>query len=261
MLNCSISKWSDYEKSWFEELLVDTNHIKEPKRKQWEYMSLVQALKERDLLKAERKGLAFGVGKEWTVSYFASKGCQVTATDMFPDNIKVGNWNTSDQWCEEVEDLYFKNFVGEDDFKELVDFKNVDMNYIPTDLRGYDFCWSLCALEHLGSSENGINFILNSVECLNPGGWAFHTTEFDIDPDSPKYETQDNVFYKEDDIKDLQERVNSRGWYMEPIDLSLGSHANDYPVMYNEEDRHLKIYSGDNNLVTSVRLIIQKGNK
>jgi hypothetical protein len=63
-------------------------------------------------------------------------------------------------------------------FSKLVDFRNVDMNNMPSDLVGYDFCWSSCAFEHLGSIELGMQFVEISLKCLKPGGLAVHTMEY-----------------------------------------------------------------------------------
>ena len=42
---------------------------------------------------------------------------------------------------------------------------------IDTDCHGqFDFVWSACAFEHLGSILNGLEFVVNSVKCLKPGG-------------------------------------------------------------------------------------------
>ena len=38
-------------------------------------------------------------------------------------------------------------------------YREVDMRAIPTDLRGFDFAWSSCALEHLGSLGAGMAFV------------------------------------------------------------------------------------------------------
>lgn len=51
------------------------------------------------------------------------------------------------------------------------------MNAIPNSLGKFDFLWSCCAIEHLGSLEHGMIYILDANKCLVPGGIAIHTTE------------------------------------------------------------------------------------
>ena len=259
MLNCSLAKWSDFNTKWFEDILEETNHKKKPYRKLWEYNLCIQAFKERNLLQPGNKGLVFGVGSEWTVSYFANKGCKIVATDMSSNNEKANSWIKGNQLCTSLEQLYNPNLISRDKFDKLVSFENVDMNNIPQRLNGFDFCWSLCALEHLGSGNHGFDFILNSLKCLKPGGWAFHTTEFDINSDCDIYETVDNVFYRKQEIETLVELLENKGFYIEPRNYELGNHINDYPNYEIQPDkRRLKLFSAIDHLVTSISLIIYK---
>jgi 2-polyprenyl-3-methyl-5-hydroxy-6-metoxy-1,4-benzoquinol methylase len=260
MLNCSLAKWSDYASDWYKERAEDVRHPAIVDRKQWEVICLLQALKERDMIQPGKRGLVFGVGQEITVSFLAGNGCEILATDMFPDNEKAKLWNESNQWCDTLDKLKYNNLISDDNFDRLVKFRHVDMNNLPDDLGEFDFCWSLCALEHLGSSQNGMDFVTNSIKYLKPGGVAFHTTEFDIDPDYPKYETVDNVFYKETDIEDLVRLIEDQGYIVEPRDYSLGNHLKDYPVRDFGYNGRLKLFSGNSNLVTSIRLIIRRPN-
>lgn len=256
MLKSTLPRWADFNSDWYKETLSKVGHNIATHRKQWEVMSLLQALMERGLIGPGKRGLVFGVGQEWTVSYLAGLGCDIVATDLYVNSDKVENWEPSGQWCSNVNDVFYENFISLEDFNKRVSFRYVDMNNIPSDLTGFDFCWSLCALEHLGSLKHGTDFILNSVNCLKPGGWAFHSLEFDIDTEGPNYETVDNSFYKQRDIEGLAKEVDSRGWYLEPRDYSLGCDLNDYPDASGK--RRLKTYSGGGFLVTSFSTIICK---
>ena len=44
----------------------------------------------------------------------------------------------------------------------------------------YDFLWSTCAFKHLGSLENGIELIKNSLKSLKSIGATVHTTKFNF---------------------------------------------------------------------------------
>jgi len=61
-------------------------------------------------------------------------------------------------------------------FKKNVEYRSVDMNDIPSDLKNYDFTWSACAFEHLGSIDSGLEFVCNQMKTLKNGGWAIHTS-------------------------------------------------------------------------------------
>ena len=54
------------------------------------------------------------------------------------------------------------------------------MNAISPRYRDFDFCWSSCSLERLGSIEAGLNFIKASINTLKVGGVAVHTTEYNV---------------------------------------------------------------------------------
>jgi 2-polyprenyl-3-methyl-5-hydroxy-6-metoxy-1,4-benzoquinol methylase len=67
------------------------------------------------------------------------------------------------------------------DFKARVSYRTLDMNYIPEELNGkFDFVWSTCSVEHVGTILLGQRFIINTLNLLKPGGIAIHTVEFNL---------------------------------------------------------------------------------
>lgn len=77
------------------------------------------------------------------------------------------------------------------------------MNAINANLQDYDFCWSSCALEHLGDLRRGFDFIINSVEkTLKVGGIACHTTEFNLSPNDTTVASGPTVLYRRKDLDD-----------------------------------------------------------
>ena len=149
-------------------------------RKQWEYVFVLRALESAGRLSAGRRGLGFGCGHEPLPAVMAALGCHVVATDLdLPTAVSKG-WTASRQHAKSPEDLYRPGLCDRELFDRNVRLRAVDMNAIPSDLVGFDFLWSSCALEHLGSIEAGIDFVLNSTTCLQPGGMAVHTTEYNL---------------------------------------------------------------------------------
>ena len=51
-------------------------------RKLWEWIFIIEALSERGMLTAGRRGLGFGVGQDPLAAIFASHGVSVVATDV-----------------------------------------------------------------------------------------------------------------------------------------------------------------------------------
>lgn len=120
------------------------------------------------------------MGEELLPSAFCSFGSKILATDLNFDEALGKGWVHTNQHAKNLEQLNNKKICNTEEFKRLCSFKNVDMNKIPKDLKNFDFIWSACALEHLGSIEQGEEFIHNSLQCLKPGGIAVHTTEYNF---------------------------------------------------------------------------------
>src|SRR5262249_16808542 len=144
-----------------------------------------------DMLRDGRRGLGFGVGREGLPAVFARLGAAVTATDSPGD---AEDWGDSGQHGSTREDLFYPHIIGRALFDDRVRFEPCDMMQIPEHLNGFDFCWSSCCFEHLGTLQRGLDFVLSSVErCLVPGGIACHTTEFNLSSDDETIEAGRDV--------------------------------------------------------------------
>ena len=104
------------------------------------------------------------------------------------------SWTPTDglrtgQHASELAALERPGVCDHDAFAVRVQFRAVDMNEIPADLDSqFDFCWSSCALEHLGSLEHGMRFIERAMALLRPGGIAVHTTEYNMTSNAETFE-------------------------------------------------------------------------
>ncbi len=227
-------------------------------RKMWEWLFIAEALEERGLLAAGRRGLGFGVGQEPLVAAFASTGCDLVATDQ-PHELAVssGCTDSSAEWAGGLENLPTYGLVGDDVLARRVTYRDVDMNRIPTDLRGFDFTWSSCALEHLGTLGAGADFLVAQMDCLRPGGVAVHTTEFLVSGGTT-VEEGGTVFYRRSDIADLVDRLHRAGHAID-MDYTLGTTPDDEHVdVPPYTDVHLRTRLGEY-VTTSVALIVTKG--
>lgn len=192
-------------------------------RKNWELAYICQALDERGMLGPGSRGLGFAVGTERLPSFFASLGCRITATDLAAEDHRIGEWSDSNQWASGLAALNEHGLCAADAFRDRVEFRPVDMNRIPDDLRGYDFTWSTCSFEHCGSLELGLAFLERQLECLRPGGWAVHTTEFNLSSNDRTVTVGRDVVYRLRDVEDFMLRVARQGHHVEPLDLDPGS--------------------------------------
>ena len=229
-------------------------------RKLWEFVFIAQALWERGVVISGRRGLGFGVGIEPLSAFFASQDVRVTATDLMFEGAASLGWTDTNQHAAGKEALRKPAICPDDLFDRNVEFRECDMNTVPDDLTGYDFCWSACALEHLGSIEKGLAFIERSVQCLKPGGWAIHTTEFNVTSNFETVDHMETVLFRRRDLEALAERLRAQGHFVAPIDWNPGAEPLDryYDIAPYKEQPHLKMaLSGFG--ATSIGFIVQRG--
>ncbi len=229
-------------------------------RKLWEFVFIAQALWERGVITSGRRGLGFGVGIEPLSAFFASQDVRVTATDLMFEGAASLGWTDTNQHAAGKEALRKPAICPDDLFDRNVEFRECDMNAVPDDLTGYDFCWSACALEHLGSIEKGLAFIERSVQCLKPGGWAIHTTEFNVTSNFETVDHMETVLFRRRDLEALAERLRAQGHFVAPIDWNPGAEPLDryYDIAPYKEQPHLKMaLSGFG--ATSIGFIVQRG--
>src|SRR5439155_21660371 len=130
-------------------------------RKSWEWAFIYEQLRREGVLQPGRRGLGFGVGREMLPALFARSGALITATDSPSDD---EHWGEAGQHANQQEMLFAPHLIGRDEFDERVRFEPCDMRAVPEHLSGFDFCWSSCCFEHLGTLQRGLGFVVHSVE-------------------------------------------------------------------------------------------------
>jgi hypothetical protein len=248
---------SEVFKSWLDEIR-EKNRFH---RKQWEYIYVLQALHEHNLLREGMSGLGFGVGSEPLPAVMAAHGCTIVATEINIEKSNEKGWVKGKSVEELLGSLNSRGICEKDRFKRLVSFRDVDMNDTPSDLRGFDFTWSSCALEHLGTLKSGQDFILNSLNCLKPGGLAVHTTEYTF-ARNRTVESGSTVYYRKKDIVALANRLGEDGHDI-ALNFSAGRSFLDWYVDFSpfRNTRHIKLLVSKRRkllLTTSIGLIIKK---
>ena len=227
-------------------------------RKIWEWAFIACTLSDNDMLNPGAKGLGFGVGKEPLVPLLASLGCVIVATDQAPDSAELAGWSGSNQFANDIKALNEKKLCDSAKFEELVTLRTVDMREIPKGLNGFDFTWSSCAFEHLGSTREGLRFILEQMQCLRVGGIAVHTTEFNVSSNSDTVAAGPTVLFRRRDLEELATDLRSQG-HLVNLDFTLGSAEADLHVDSPPwSGPHLRL-KHDGYTITSFGLVIQKG--
>ena len=231
-------------------------------RKLWEFVYICQVLYENGMLRDGKSGIAFGVGTECLPDLFASFGCRILATDLEAEDAGKKGWiDTKQNIAGKKEELNKYGFCTEDEFEERVSYRDIDMNNIPNDIEGFDFCWSACALEHLGGIQKGLDFIKNSLNVLKPSGIAVHTTEFNLFSNEDTLETENLSIFRKKDIQKLITELTEEGYYVFPMDWHVGNNIVDNFVdlqPYSSKDMHLRLKIGEYPS-TSIGIIIKKG--
>ena len=258
---------SNWARHWMRELGLGFIYH----RKLWEIAFFLQNLYSYGMMLPGKKGLGFGCGEEPMPSYLANLGVDVTITDLKPDAREATGWAETGQHTTNLERAWKSHLVTFDKFKEHARLAYVDMNVIPSDLRGFDFCWSICALEHLGTIKKGLDFIENSMETLRPGGIAIHTTEFNFGSDEETIDNWPSVYFLKKHFVSLADALRTKGYIVPTLDFDLGTGVLDRfidmpPYMHQvspslqklwPDQLHLKL-SSDGIASTCFGMVIQK---
>ena len=209
-------------------------------RKQWEFCYIAQVLATAGMLAPGRTGLGFGVGTEPLAALFASRGARVLATDLEAEDARRIGWVATNQHAHSKAVPNERQICPPDIFDRNVEFAYMDMNNIPNMVGSYDFTWSACAFEHLGSIEKGHQFLLNAAKVLKPGGVAVHTTELNCVSDQETLDNEGTVLFRKRDFEQMAYDLNQMG-----CDVELNFHLGDLPI-----DKHIDVapYSDDNHL-------------
>ncbi len=254
-----LCKAMDFKADWFKRWCGELDEHPNFHRKQWEFVYIMEALWERNCIQENKKGLVFAVGTEPLPAMFAKYGVNILATDIIPEKGIEKGWDNGNQLCFGLDDLNTRNICTDEVFKSRVRYQPVDMNEIPEELTDFDFNWSSCSFEHLGTLEKGFSFLKNQLKTLKPGGWAVHTTEYNISSNDETQENNDTVIYRQRDIEQVVKELRNAGHFVEEVDFSIGGLPEDFMVDTepHQQNVHVKLQV-DKYVVTSMGLIIQK---
>jgi 2-polyprenyl-3-methyl-5-hydroxy-6-metoxy-1,4-benzoquinol methylase len=209
---------SDWVAYWCSELKIPVVFH----RKIWELAYVLQAIYEHGSIRPGARGLGFGCGTEALPSYLGQRGVQVTVTDQAPEAMKAQGWARTNQHTTSIEQAFKPQLISRDVFDRNVSLRYVDMNAIDSDLKDYDFCWSICAFEHLGSIQKGLDFVVNSLNTIRPGGLSVHTTEFNFANDKKTIDNRRTVLFQRKHFLDLERRLRVEGHGVAPLSFNVG---------------------------------------
>jgi SAM-dependent methyltransferase len=213
----------DIESEWAGFWSREMRRTRHYHRKNWELCYIAQVLSNAGKLAPGTRGLGFGCGEEPLPSLFAKYGASIVATDQPAEAAEKSGWTLTNQHAADVERLRQREICPDDAKLARIDLRYVDMNAIPADFAGgFDFCWSACAVEHLGSIEKGLAFIENAMTTLKPGGVAVHTLEFGLANDDETIDNYPTVLFQQRHLRALAERLERAGYRVAPFNFDRG---------------------------------------
>ncbi|KAI8802864.1 hypothetical protein BJ742DRAFT_831721 [Cladochytrium replicatum] len=256
---CKMANGNDFETEWAQRLipLIDGRKAVAYHRKQWESAYIAHVVESLNLCGPGKRGMTWGAGKERLVSYFASKNCDILASDHNEEDAWRSNWS---QQKAAKEKLYYPHLIDKQTFEKRVWFRHQDLNHMPIDLRySFDFVWTVRTVEHIGSILLGQRFIMNSLDMLRPGGVAMHSFEFTLSSDSRTVDHGSFVLWRKRDVERLAASLRELRYEVFPIVWGAGSHRVDKSpdeAPYKHYD-HVKLVLAEH-IVTSFIIVVRK---
>jgi len=272
MLTSMVCRYEHFHEEWYvrwaermqlEPAGQDLHHPERNiSRKAWEWCAIAEALRERDMLHDGRAGLGFAVGRELLPSIFASFGANILGTDLGTDE---AGWTSTNEHARSAEHLHHPNLVDRPTFERHVRFQFADMNDLDGFAdEGFDFIWSSCSFEHLGSLEAGFRFVTEAMRLVKAGGVAVHTTEFNVSSNTETLDSGGSVIYRKQDIEHLDYLFRGKNSALEQVDYFAGTHRHDidydFPPYFTHGRKHVKLLLSSF-ISTSILLIIRKGSR
>ncbi len=250
---------AEFDEAWLYNRATEMALVPKTHRKVWEYAAIAQIYIDR--VGAGGSVLGFGVGKEPLPAWFAYQGAEVLATDR----PQPGVWDPG-QHAFGINDLPNGGICPPDLFFKHVNFRAVDMRNLPLAFLNeggdhtFDLLWSCSTVEHLGGISSGLQFMVDSMRFLKPGGFAVHTTEYNVLSDEQTLQGEDLCVFRGQDFITLANGLKAQGDKLLTIDLSRGTTDNDLIVDQQPftGDVHIHLQLGPC-VFTSVLLVLQKG--
>lgn len=249
---------ADFSSEWLPERIREINHQVRLHRKLWEFGVIQQVYAET--IGSGGAAIGFGCGREPIPAWLANRGCRVLATDQAVED--AGDWTPSGQHSGASTDLSHVGICDEQRLRELVRFEAADMRNISEPLRRgeFDFSWSAGSFEHVGGIQAGLDFFLQQMQCLRPGGIAAHTTEYNFASNEATVEANNLVLFRRRDLERLAHLLAAQGDELWPFDLEPGDQPADQyidPYPYKGE-YHLNL-AINGHVSTSILLVAQRG--
>jgi SAM-dependent methyltransferase len=221
---CDAADW--FRRDVDEIIRVDLREPARFQRKQWEFAMIFLALRQLGMVRHDKVGLSLGGGTERLLYVLAQRIGHLTVTDLYePDT----SWD-----CARTDDP--DRFVKSQRPFEVDDSKyramRMDMRSLRFPDQSFDFCYSSCAIEHIGASKDFRRHLNEVARVLRDGGVYVFTTEVSYLGETIK--DPNNYVFSPDDLAEL---VDQSGLVPESdCDMSVSHHQANLPLPSNRAD-------------------------
>jgi SAM-dependent methyltransferase len=218
---CDAADWFDSE---FQQIIkLELREFPRFHRKQWEFAIIFLALRRLGFLHEESIGLSMGGGNERVLYSIARYVKKLFVTDLYSDTT---GWD-----CARTDDP--NDFIRISKPFEVDDSKiealRMDMRDLKFEDNTFDFCYSSCAIEHIGDYEDFIKHFDEVNRCLKDDGVYVLTTEFLFADKTIK--DPNNFIFAPNYLKDMLANIDL-SLIGEPV-VSLNEHESNFPLPVN----------------------------
>ena len=218
---CDAADWFDSE---FQQVVK--HELKEfPRfhRKQWEFAMIFLALRKLGYLNEESTGLSMGGGNERVLYSIARHVKKLFVTDLYSDST---GWD-----CARTDDPneFIKISKPFEVDEQKIEALRMDMRDLQFEDNTFDFCYSSCAIEHIGDYDDFVKHFNEVNRCLKDGGVYVLTTEFQFGDKTIKDEN--NYIFSPDYLRDILQK-SELSLIEEPV-VSLHEHEANFPLPVN----------------------------
>ncbi|MCW9065560.1 MAG: class I SAM-dependent methyltransferase [Ignavibacteriaceae bacterium] len=228
---CDAADWFNTE---FHSIIL--NELKESPRfhrKQWEFAMIFLALRKLGCLNENMTGLSLGGGNERVLYSIAQHVKKLIVTDLYDEDTTWDCAKTKDP------DEYIKASKPFEVDLSKIKALAMDMRYLDFEDNTFDFCYSSCAIEHIGNFDDFVQHLDEVYRVLKEDGVYVFTTEFKIGGET--IEDQNNFIFSSSYLKEIFNSIKLTPDF--DADINLVHHeintplpANVKNLCYNKEE-------------------------
>lgn len=198
-------------------------------RKQWEFAMILRALRADGLLQAGSRGLSMGGGRERLLYAVARHVERLVVTDLY---------GSGSDWEESRTDeprAFIEAHMPFPVDPARIEARRMDMRQLDFAPHSFDFCYSSCAIEHIGGRDDFLGHLREVHRVLKEGGTYVLTTEFHYG--SETIELPGNYLFSGAYLSEL---FADSPFAVPPVfDARLARHRANFPLPANLPSLHL----------------------